>query len=69
VAAAEVAARQREALGAAVCVASPALRSGRGDGGFADRRRKAGACDGDNQAVSATGSSIGASALSGMPST
>ena len=64
-AAAEDAARQREALGAAACVASPACYSGRGDGGFTDRRRKAGACDGDSQALSATGASL----LSGMPST
>jgi hypothetical protein len=67
VAAAEEAARQREALGAAVCVASPASCSGRGDGGFADRRRRAGACHGDNQALSATGAS--ASVLSDTPST
>jgi hypothetical protein len=25
------------------------MESGRGDGGFADRRRKAGACDGDKK--------------------
>jgi hypothetical protein len=73
VAAAENAARQREALGAAVCVASPALSQAAATAvvtaalpTVAAKPELATATD---QAVSATGSSTGASALSGMPST